>query len=56
MADIKIVEDSDKDKFEKEVNSLLSEGYRLSSSYCGFIQSENYDFCSSYHAVLYFAG
>lgn len=46
------IESSDCDKFEAQVNDLLSDGYRISSTSCGFVSSEQYDFCSSYHAVL----
>ena len=52
MQTIKVIEYSDRDKFEFEVNSLLSDGYVLSSSSCGFVDDSKYDYCSSYQAVL----
>ena len=52
MEEIKILESADKDIIEKKVNELLSQGYKISSTSCGFVQSEIYDFCSSYHAIL----
>ena len=52
MSKIKVVESSDMNKFENEVNELLKDGYSISSTSCGFVNSENYDFCSSYQAIL----
>ncbi len=49
---IKVIENSDKDKFEQEVNDFLLQGFMVSSTACGFIQSEAYDFCHSYQAIL----
>jgi hypothetical protein len=51
---IKVVEESDKDKFESRVNEMLNNGYRILSTNCGFANSEQYDFCSSYQAILIF--
>lgn len=50
--EIKCIESSDCDKFQDEVNNYLLDGWKISSTYCGFVQSEQYDFCSSYHAIL----
>jgi hypothetical protein len=49
---IKVVHESDEAKFEKEVHSLIAQGYRIDSTSCGFVQSERYDFCNAFHAVL----
>ena len=49
---IKVIEMSDLVKFEFEVNSLLEDGYKISSTNCGFVNSERYDFCGSYQAIL----
>lgn len=49
---IKVVESGDKDKFEDEVNDLLNDGWKLISTNCGFANSEEYDFCSVYQAIL----
>ena len=43
---IKVIEQSDKDKFETEVNELLNNGYKILTTNCGFANSEKYDFCS----------
>lgn len=39
--------------FEDQVNEYLQEGYKLSSSNCGFINSEAYDFVDVWQAILY---
>jgi hypothetical protein len=52
MQQIKVIESADCDEFERDVNDLLSNGYRVLSSNCGFVNSEKYDFCSSYQAIL----
>lgn len=49
---VKIVENSDKDKFTNEVNSFLVEGYEILSTSCSMINSEAYDFASFYQAML----
>lgn len=49
---IRVVEFNDKDKFEAEVNDLLNDGWKLISTNCGFANSEEYDFCSVYQAIL----
>ena len=48
MQIIKVIEESDMNKFESKVNDLLQNGYKISSTSCGFVNSEKYDFCSSY--------
>lgn len=52
MQEIKIINMTDEDDFTKAVNEALSNGYKISSTDCGFINSEQYDFCSSYMAIL----
>jgi len=39
--------------FEYMVNEYLEEGYKLSSSNCGFLNSEAYDFIDRWQAILY---
>jgi len=46
------VNTSYEDLFEKRCNNLISEGYRLSSSSCGFVQSKEYDFQSVWQAIF----
>lgn len=51
---IKIIENNDKDEFENKVNELLSQGYKLSSSNCGYVGEVGnsvYD-CNYYMAIL----
>ncbi len=50
--EIHIVSLSDEDAFTSEVNRLLSEGWQIHSSSCGFVNSESYDFCNSYQAIM----
>lgn len=49
---MKIVETSDHTEFENQVKGYLSQGYKISSTNCGFVNSEKYDFCSIYQAIL----
>lgn len=49
---IKVVEESKPNVFEEKVNELLKMGYKISSTSCGFVNSEAYDFCSVYQAIL----
>ena len=49
---VKGVETSDKDEFERESSKLIGLGYKISSSNCGFLNSERYDFCPYYQAIL----
>lgn len=52
MKEMVVVELTDSQKFEDVCNGYLSDGYIVSSTSCGFANSEKYDFCSCYHAVL----
>ena len=45
------VESNDAKEFEDKCNQLREAGYSLKASSCGFVQSEKYDFCSSWMAV-----
>ena len=38
--------------FEKRVNECLEQGYKILSTDCGFCNSEQYDFCNSWMAIL----
>lgn len=49
-----VVDKSDKNEFEKEVNALMEKGYKLSSSNCGYMGQVGgavYD-CDYYMAIL----
>ena len=50
--EIKVIHRNDQTIFEDDVNFYLAEGWQLHSSFCGFINSESYDFVPSYHAIM----
>lgn len=50
---IKIVEDKNPENFRDTVNILLNKGWRVLSTNCTVINSEAYDFCSWYQAILF---
>lgn len=52
MKKIMVVDESDEKQFEEQVNSLLNDGWEILSSSCGFADSEQYDFCSVYKAIM----
>jgi hypothetical protein len=52
MKPLVVVASSDPDEFENKCSELLGSGYTLSSSSCGFVNSIEYDFCDSWHAVF----
>ena len=52
MSKIKTVNFSIESDFENYVNNCLREGYKISSTSCGFLNSESYDFCACYQAIL----
>jgi hypothetical protein len=39
-------------KFAKTLNELASDGYRVIASDCGFVDSESYEFCESWQAIM----
>lgn len=49
---IKVINNTDECDFENMVNAYLSEGWKISSTNCGFLNSENYDFDTSFQAIL----
>lgn len=49
---IQVVNTSNHATFVVKVNELVSEGYKVLSTSCGFANSEKYDFCDCYHAIL----
>ena len=52
MGDVKVVDVLTPTEFEKDCNELLAQGYTLSSSSSGVVNSEAYDFCSYFHAIF----
>lgn len=51
--EIKVIDLSDESEFENMVNAYLEEGWKISSTSCGFIDSEVYDFERVYQAILF---
>ena len=47
-----VVDESQADGFERRCASLLEKGYKMAACSCGFIPSEQYDFCLSLQAVM----
>jgi len=47
-----VIESTDVSEFKNNVTELLQQGYTILSSNCGFINSEQYNFCSIYQAIL----
>ena len=52
MKQIKVITSSDKSGFEEEINNLLLDKWEILSTSCGFVNSEQYDFCESFQAVM----
>ncbi len=52
MKEITVIDSSDGDSFSKEVNEHLAKGWDVSSTSCGFVDSEEYSFCMSLQAIL----
>jgi hypothetical protein len=52
QTEVKVIERTDSAKFESDLNFYLSEGWQILSCSCGFVQSEKYDFCSDFKAVM----
>lgn len=50
--EIKVINLSDEAEFENILNAYLEEGWRIPSTSCGFLDSENYNFQTSFQAIL----
>ena len=50
--EIKVLSSASEDVFENHVNILLGDGWQILSASAGFVNSEKYDFCSVYQAIL----
>lgn len=48
---VKTIETSNAEEFERECARLYNDGYRLQAASVNMVNSEAYDFCSSYMAV-----
>ena len=53
MNKIVTISENSQSQFEAITNVYLQEGYKLSSSNCGFVNSEAYDFADVWQAILY---
>lgn len=51
-AEIKVISLPSENEFENMVNAYLKEGWEISSTSCGFINSELYDYKDWYQAIL----
>ena len=52
MEQIEVVNESNETNFQNNVNAFLSEGYKISSTSCGFIDSADYDYSPCFMAIL----
>lgn len=52
MEQLQVINSSDEDDFTRRVTKELQEGWRVSSTHCGFVDSAAYDYCNSYQAIL----
>ena len=53
MNKIITVSENTQAQFEYIVNGYLQDGYKILSTSCGFLNSENYDFVDYWQAILY---
>lgn len=53
MNKIVTVSANNQEEFTNNIHKYLQEGYKLSSSNCGFLNSEPYDFIDRWQAILY---
>ena len=53
MNKIITVSENTQAQFEYIVNGYLQDGYKILSTSCGFLNSENYDFVDCWQAILY---
>lgn len=52
QTDIKIIETNSANEFKTDVEDLLNKGYKILSTNITVINSEAYDFCSCYQAMM----
>ncbi len=52
MSEITVIEANSKKEFIDKVNLKLQQGFKISSTNCGFVDSEQYDYCSVFQAIL----
>lgn len=49
---IVVISETRKDTFQKLCAKMVEEGYKLSSSSCGFVNSKEYNFQDVFHAIF----
>jgi hypothetical protein len=49
---IVVINETGKDTFQKLCAKLVEDGYKLSSSSCGFVNSKEYDFQDAFFAIF----
>lgn len=47
-----VIDATEPQEFESRCKELYELDYRMDSSSCGFVDSQDYDFCSSYQAIF----
>ncbi len=47
-----VLHECDSSIFESSCKTLVDSGYKLSSTYCGFVNDSEYDYCESLHAIF----
>ena len=50
--EIKVVEEEDAKRYEQKVEELTKQGYRIDSTACGFLNSDELNFCGCFQAIL----
>lgn len=51
-SEVTTINTSDQAWFDQQLNSFISEGWEIISANIGFVNSESYDYCGSYMALL----
>ena len=47
-----VIDESSAEEFARLIDESILKGYKINSTNCGFVNSEKYDFCASYQAIL----
>jgi hypothetical protein len=50
--DVKLINESCETGFEELLKEYLNNGYKIESSSVGFVNSENYNFCGVFMALM----
>lgn len=49
---VEVLDETSNVIFKNKCEDLLNDGYKMKSSSCGFVQSDEYDFCTSFQAIF----